>query len=344
MGVAGFRKVNAVACLRVLTSLHSLFHTAVVWLHSATFWTAVQAVGSIVALYFIYRQIAAARDVSAYQFLRSEDSRFESEEVAASRSDLARALILKDRGGIEENADAVCSYFEDLGLMLLKKITPEYFTWTMYCDEIINYWTLLKDYVYGLRAGKGDDTYYREFEYLFKRTVKLQTKLVPKRTAQPTEKGIRQFLDDELQVQVRPFTLTDLTQVMEIELCAFDVDAYSEHDFRLLYMKHSEGFVVAEILGRIVGYVVGYPSNGAGEIDSIAVRPQDRKLGIARRLMERILRYFKQLGIGRCSLEVRTTNQGAIRLYEQMGFHQSQTLPKYYKDGADAYQMLKEDL
>jgi hypothetical protein len=101
-------------------------------IRSATFWTAVGAIGAIFTLLLIYKQIASARGVSAYQFLRSEDERFESREMARERSNLARALIMYPERfeKIDPHAGAVCHYFEDLGLMLKKGITPKYFTWT----------------------------------------------------------------------------------------------------------------------------------------------------------------------------------------------------------------------
>jgi ribosomal-protein-alanine N-acetyltransferase len=315
--------------------------------HSATFWTAVAAVGAVFTLFLIYKQIASARDVSAYQFLRSEGERFESPGMARIRSNLARALITYSGKSekIDDYAEEVCGYFEDLGLMLRKGITPKYFTWTMYYDYIVTYWPLLQSYVRRLRTGSGDSTYYCEFEYLYGKMVELQRRTARVEKVEPLSAGdLRDFLESELQVDVRPFRLADLAGVMEIERCSFDVDAYPKEQFRMLYEGHSQGFLVAEMLGRLVGYIVSYAEGPAGRIDSMAVHPHDRRLGIARKLLLRALDHLQEMAATSCSLEVRTTNTSATSLYEHLGFKKQETIPKYYEDGADAYRMIKTQL
>jgi ribosomal-protein-alanine N-acetyltransferase len=315
--------------------------------HSATFWTAVAAVGAIFTLLLIYKQIASARDVSAYQFLRSEGDRFESPEMARVRSNLARALITyTDKSEmIDDYAEEVCGYFEDLGLMLKKGITPEYFTWTMYYDYIVTYWPLLQSYVRRFRTQSGDSTYYCEFEYLYGKMVELQRRRTKvQKVEPPSAEDLRDFLESELQVGFRPFRLADLDGVMEIERCSFDADAYPEEQFRMLYERHSQGFLVAEMPGRLVGYIVSYAEGSAGRIDSMAVHPHDRRLGIARNLLVRALDHLQEMAATSCSLEVRTTNTSAISLYERLGFNKQETIPKYYEDGADAYRMIKTQL
>jgi ribosomal-protein-alanine N-acetyltransferase len=267
--------------------------------------------------------------------------------MAKSRSGLARVLIRFPRQyqKIGQHADAVCDYFEDLGLMLREGIAPKFFMWTMYYEPVVNYWPLLKDYVHWLRTESGDHTYYCEFENLYKQLVQLQkAKVKTTNTRLPDPESLREFLDEELQVEIRPFTLADLAAVTEIERCCFDIDAYPEEQFRGLYEKHSEGFFVAEILGRLVGYIVGYVENSTGEIDSMAVHPHDRRLGIGRELLVYMLECFKDEGISCSSLEVRTNNISAIGLYERLGFQKGETLARYYKDGADAYRMIKREL
>ena len=212
-------------------------------IQSATFWTAVAAIGTIFTLLLIYKQIASARNVSAYQFLRSEDERFQSPEMARKRSNLARVLITHpDKFElINEYAEEVCDYFEDLGLMLKKNITPKYFTWTMYYDFIVKSWSLLQRYVGWCRTEGGDRTYYCEFEYLYGKMVELQTKMAKvKKLEPPSAEDLRDFLGAELQFEIRSFRLADLAGVMEIERCSFDVKAYPKTDPER-FMSASQG-------------------------------------------------------------------------------------------------------
>lgn len=70
---------------------------------------------------------------------------------------------------------------------------------------------------------------------------------------------------------------------------------------------------------------------------SIAVLPAHRGHGIATELIQRGLAV---IGSGRtCDLEVRVSNEGAIRLYERLGFQKVRIFPGYYADKEDAWVM-----
>jgi ribosomal-protein-alanine N-acetyltransferase len=64
------------------------------------------------------------------------------------------------------------------------------------------------------------------------------------------------------------------------------------------------------------------------EILNLAVTPSARRTGLARALLAHVL----QPGSGSWFLEVRASNQAAIRLYESTGFHRSGTRLDYYRD------------
>jgi ribosomal-protein-alanine N-acetyltransferase len=139
-------------------------------------------------------------------------------------------------------------------------------------------------------------------------------------------------------VKLRPFVPSDLDRIIEIEESSFTVGAYSRSQFEEFYRDNLE-FFVAEISGKVVGYIVGYISGETGEIDSIAVDPHFRRLGIGRSLCELIIEKFREMGIKTCFLEVRTTNEPAVRLYEKIGFKIVGILKNFYADGGDAYSM-----
>lgn len=305
---------------------------------SQTFWTALGSIGAIVTLILIYKQIKASKNVAAYEFLRREDDRFSSEEMRCDRSKLAMTLLLKPNNfeEIDLYADYILGYFEDLGLMLRKGIAPDYFVWTMNCYYALNYWTALTKYIEWVRKDRGDQTYYSDFEYLYKKMFKFEKKLRKKKTIEFTHDELREFLKEELQILLRPFLLSDLNRIMRIEESSFETEAYSSSQFKDLYKEHPEGFFVAEILDEVVGYVIGYISDGVGEFDSLAVNPHFRYLGIAKKLTEHILKSFKNEGVKTCSLEVCTANEAAVSFYKKMGFEIEQTLEKYYEDGSDA--------
>jgi ribosomal-protein-alanine N-acetyltransferase len=105
--------------------------------------------------------------------------------------------------------------------------------------------------------------------------------------------------------------------------------------------------------GKIVGYNmcrmemgIGHIKRGIvkqGHVVSIAVLPEYRRRGIATALMLRAMDSMKnKYGAAEVYLEVRVSNEPAIRLYEKLGFKKVKVLRGYYLDGEDAYLMARE--
>ncbi|MGH9345296.1 MAG: GNAT family N-acetyltransferase [Terriglobia bacterium] len=312
-------------------------------LHSQTFWIAVGALGTVLTLCFIYKQVAGARNVSAYQFLREQDDRFRSPEMRRCRSNLARVLLTNPAHYdlMEQHANEICGYFEELGLLLRKGIAPRYLIWTMFDRPILGYWQLLSPYIRNYRKQERDDTIYSEFEYLWKKIARFEKNALRCNKIGIDEVRLQKYLHAELRVSFRRFRSSDLGRIMEIERSSFDVDAYDESQFKQLYKDFPGGFRVAEISNFVVGYVAATAESDVGEIDSMAVDPDYRRLRIGRQLLEFTLKYFEsERPELRCyRLQVRTTNLGAVHLYERLGFQHTNTLKGYYKDGADAFEM-----
>ncbi len=262
------------------------------------------------------------------------------------RSGLAR-VILTNPEKCElwsGHADYICDYFEDLGLMLKRGIAPKYLTWSKFDRAILLYWQLLSPYVAWLRKEEGDPTYYNDFEYLWKKIARFEKNKLKRNHVDVETCKLDEFLHEEMMVDLRRFRIGDLGRVMEIERSSFDVDAYTENQFWELYTQCPGGFRVAEISDFVVGYIAVTVLGDVGEIDSMAVDPNYRRLRIGRQLLEFALWYFKSEhpGLKLHRLQVRTNNRDAILLYEKLGFRTTQTLKGYYKDHADAFEMERQ--
>ena len=114
-----------------------------------------------------------------------------------------------------------------------------------------------------------------------------------------------------------------------------------------------EAFLVAEIERKLVGYIMCKIEYGfsnfkklgfvkKGHVVSVAVLPERRNKGIGRALVEESLIGVKLKKADELYLEVRCSNNEAIRLYEKLGFVIKQRLKAYYRDGEDAYLMTIE--
>ncbi|GIL39239.1 tRNA (adenosine(37)-N6)-threonylcarbamoyltransferase complex dimerization subunit type 1 TsaB [Roseiterribacter gracilis] len=85
-----------------------------------------------------------------------------------------------------------------------------------------------------------------------------------------------------------------------------------------------------------VGLVLARAPADQAEILTIAVRPEARRRGIARQLIEAALAEAKQRGADSMFLEVAAGNEQAGALYDSLGFAQEAIRPRYYADGQDA--------
>lgn len=138
-------------------------------------------------------------------------------------------------------------------------------------------------------------------------------------------------------VQCRRVGLNRIDELLELEK-NFTTDRASRRNLRHLLRSPSALCIGAYSDGLLVGsLVVLFRSNsGVGRVYSIAVAEQARGRGIGRRMMHRAEAEAKARGCRQLRLEVRMDNTAAIRLYESLGFTDTQVLPGYYEDRAHA--------
>jgi len=143
----------------------------------------------------------------------------------------------------------------------------------------------------------------------------------------------------DLEVFLRQFEEADLATVLKIEKLSFAIDPWPVSRFQSYAQHHPEGFIVAEVNDKVVGYVIGRVTDKKGKIASIAVDPKYRREGTGHQLTAYILNYFKEKKVKRVQVEVRIANQASIKFFQSFHFQISKTLKKYYRDGTDAYLM-----
>ena len=144
----------------------------------------------------------------------------------------------------------------------------------------------------------------------------------------------------------------DLIPVMEINLKTLP-EHYSDYFYESLLAEIPEAFIVAEVGGRIAGYIMCKTEYGfsnfkklgfvkKGHVVSIAVLDEFRKKGIGKALVEESVKGVRLRNCDEFYLEVRCSNNEAVKLYERLGFAIRQQLNSYYRDGEDAYMMAIE--
>ncbi|HNH27364.1 MAG TPA: GNAT family N-acetyltransferase, partial [Anaerolineales bacterium] len=136
-------------------------------------------------------------------------------------------------------------------------------------------------------------------------------------------------------MEIIPANILDLTALRKLEKESFDRDAWPMIDLIAVLTFSNVVRLKAMENGNMIGFVAGdpRPRDGWGWIATIAVDSNFRRRGIGTALLHAC---ESQLGVQRSRLTVRTSNQGAINLYEKEGYRTIDVWKAYYSDGEDA--------
>ena len=143
---------------------------------------------------------------------------------------------------------------------------------------------------------------------------------------------------------LREMKVEDLDQVMEIENDLVS-PPWTREGFFTYLIKDQNLFVVVEEKGEILGFAGMLLALDQGDIATIAVKRSRQREGIGQFLLEGMLRLARDMGICVFYLEVRVSNEEAIRLYERCGFGRDGLRKGYYTDpDEDALLMSRADI
>ena len=140
---------------------------------------------------------------------------------------------------------------------------------------------------------------------------------------------------------IRKLTESDVEPLAAIEARSFSMP-WSAKDFSDLLKRDYCLYLVAEVDGRVVGCLGMTDICHEGNIDNVVVDEDWRGKGIAWQMMQEIFVRGARRGVEAYTLEVRISNQPAIRLYEKAGFVSEGIRPNFYeKPTEDAVIMWK---
>jgi ribosomal-protein-alanine N-acetyltransferase len=141
---------------------------------------------------------------------------------------------------------------------------------------------------------------------------------------------------------IRMMTKEDLPVIAEMEKDLFPESPWPEYEF-LQEMEHNPFSVLAvyEEGGEILGYMDYWITYEQAQLANIAVARKAWGKGIGSRLMDECVRQAEKAGCEVLSLEVRVSNERAVKLYEKYGFIRAAVRKGYYENGEDAHLMIK---
>jgi [ribosomal protein S18]-alanine N-acetyltransferase len=159
---------------------------------------------------------------------------------------------------------------------------------------------------------------------------------------------------------IRKMRAADVDAVFALERVTAEAPHWASSEYESIFSDQPEGAslarvaLISELGGKVVGFAVvrllhvpassGRPEMVDSELESIVVAPALRGRGIGLRLMNAILELAGSRGSERLELEVRASNEKAIRLYARAGMMPQGRRPGYYSDPPDDALLMARDL
>lgn len=120
------------------------------------------------------------------------------------------------------------------------------------------------------------------------------------------------------------------------QVCALEAESFSNPWTREMLERELRHSDVARVYalrlpdGAIAAFCTCWIIFDELHVNTIAVAPARRRQGLGLLLMRHVLAEAARAGAERATLEVRRSNEAALRLYEQLGFRVSAVRPRYY--------------
>lgn len=135
-------------------------------------------------------------------------------------------------------------------------------------------------------------------------------------------------------MRIRDAVPQDVPEIARLERECFTTP-WTEEIIRSQLSGEGKLMLVAEEGGRFAGYMGLQYVLDEGYISNVCTAPEFRRRGVASALIDETVTRAAALGLSFLSLEVRRSNEPAIRLYGARGFEQVGVRPGYYEKPAE---------
>jgi ribosomal-protein-alanine N-acetyltransferase len=135
-------------------------------------------------------------------------------------------------------------------------------------------------------------------------------------------------------IEIRVLELRDLSAIEAIEEKAYPTP-WSRSMFASELAKPTSICLGAFEGEDLVGYVINSRYVDAWHVMNVAVDPEHQRRGVASALLERLFELTHDDERRGYTLEVRVSNEDAIRLYEKLGFESRGIRRGYYTDNRE---------
>ena len=142
--------------------------------------------------------------------------------------------------------------------------------------------------------------------------------------------------------RLRPYQRADFEEIWRLDqICFAHGIAYTRPELRHFLLAKTAVTIVAEMEGKIAGFLIADVHKQHGHIITIDIHPEHRRARLGTQLMEAAEARMRGLGVTEIALEVAVDNEPAIAFYKRHGFTTLKTIPRYYNGEVDAWLMGK---
>ena len=134
-----------------------------------------------------------------------------------------------------------------------------------------------------------------------------------------------------------------VAQVAQLEKICFGSAAWSENSIASELKNDLALWIVAEDAGKVLGYVGSQTVMDETDMMNVAVHPDHRNQGIATGLIVGLIGALKKRGSRCLTLEVRASNETAIRLYRSLEFQEAGRRKNYYRNPREDALILRKE-
>jgi [ribosomal protein S18]-alanine N-acetyltransferase len=141
---------------------------------------------------------------------------------------------------------------------------------------------------------------------------------------------------------IRPYNTRDFATLFRIDQACYPPGiAYSKNTLRWFLNLPGAKCLVAEVDGRIAGFILAEQHAPLAHIITIDVAESARRAGIGSALLRAIEADLALQAVRTMVLETATNNEPAIAFWQNHGYRIQSVLKRYYLGRLDAYEMKK---
>ena len=145
-----------------------------------------------------------------------------------------------------------------------------------------------------------------------------------------------------MRYKIRQMEIDDIDNVIDSENKIFGDSLGSDNLYTELKCNTYAYYFVLEVDKKFAGYIGTWIEEEHSEIINFLVLEEYQGNGFGSMMLDFVINLVKSVNVPNISLEVRKSNEKAIKLYEKYGFKYSHTREKYYRNGEDALVLILE--